>query len=161
MLSTGANKESGGRDRSRLERARANGYLNANCRTRETVARAHGFWCWRLRVPLIWFARNSPRSKYGRVHLDLFTTAHVLTGQGRAELANLLSRLGLPGQAAISAGDGQWTGIPAARLEEVARTALRVATRMGNYELRERSAPAAPEWLAELERSVLPWRKSA
>jgi hypothetical protein len=106
-----------------------------------------------LRVPLIWFGRNSPRSRYGRVHLDLFTTAHVLTEHGRAELAQIL-----PGQSAISPGDGQWTRVPAARLEEVARTVLRVATRRGNYELRECSAPA---WLTELARNVLPWRKSA
>jgi hypothetical protein len=151
-----ANNELSGRDRARLERARANGYLNANCRTRQAVTRAHGFWCWRLRVPLIWFARNTPRSGYGRVHLDLFTTAHVLTDRGRAELARIL-----PGQASISPGDGLWANVPAARLEEVARAVRRVAMRMGNYELRERSTPAAPPWLAELERNVLTWRKSA
>jgi hypothetical protein len=157
MTPTAPGKELAGRDRNCLERARANGYLNAACRAGPPITRAHSFWCWRLRVPLIWFERKSPRSKYGRLHLDLFTTTHALTEQGQAEMTDLIRRLHLPGRVAISPEDGHWEDIPQRRLEELARMVLRVATRLGNYEMRQRGSPAEKERV----RNVLPWRRSA
>jgi hypothetical protein len=144
-----------GRDRSRLEHARSNGYLNASGRPR--LVEAHGFWCWRLRVPSIWFERKSPRSRYGRVHLELFTTGHSLTEQGQVEMTDLLRRLHLPGRVVVSADEAHWDDIPERRLEALARTVLRVGTRLGNYELRMGSAAAE----AERTDKVLPWRRSA
>lgn len=133
--------ELSGRDRSLLDRARENGYLNASSGSRPDLIRAHGFWCWKLRLPLVCFQRNSPRSKYGTVHLDLFTTPHLLTAQGQSNLAGLR-----PG-ATISPYDGMWTNVPLAELEPLARAAYRIATRRGNYELRP--AAQSPE-LAKL-----------
>lgn len=130
-----------GRARSLLDRARANGYLNANSESRPALIRAHGFWCWKLRVPLICYQRNSPRSRFGSVHLDLFTTPHLLSSQGLAELATL------PGHAALSPYDGVWTNVPTADLETVARSIYRIATRRGNYAVRP--STASPE-LAKL-----------
>jgi hypothetical protein len=150
----GAGNDLSGRDRTRLAKARANGYLNATCRSRLAVTRAYHFWCWRLRVPLIAFERNTPRSAYGRVHLDLSTTGHGLTELGQIEMTDLIRRLRIPGRAAVSSGDGEWENIPQKRLEELARTILRVATRLGNYELRGRSATARAG-------NVLAWRASA
>jgi hypothetical protein len=138
-----------------LALARANGYLDARRRTADSFASAYGFWCWRLRVPLIRMERKSPRSKYGRVCLELFTTGHSLTEQGQAEMADLIRRLHLTGRVAVSAEDGVWEDIPLRRLEELARTILRVATRVGNYELRRAGGEA------ERQGKVLPWRISA
>jgi hypothetical protein len=144
-----------GRARSLLDRARVNGYLNANSEFRPALIRAYGFWCWKLRVPLISFQRNSPRSRFGSVHLDLFTTPHVLTGQGLTELATL------PGHATLSPYDGVWTNVPTSDLETVARSAYRIATRRGSYTLRP---PAQSPELAKLIAAIhetVPLRKSA
>src|SRR5512146_3209527 len=112
MVHASAEMELTGRDRSRLARARANGYLNAMCGSRQRVAEAHGFWCWRLRGPLVWFERKSPRSRYGRVRLELFTTANVLTEGGETALADIAGRLGLAGRVTISPYDGVWEDVP-------------------------------------------------
>jgi hypothetical protein len=143
-----------GRDRTRLERARTNGYLDASGRPH--IVAAHGFWCWRLRVPAIWFERKSPRSKYGRVHLELFTTGYRLTEAGQIEMTDLIRRLHLPGRVAASPDDAHWDDVPRQRLEELARTVLRVATRMGHYELRHGSTGTVMP-----SDNVLPWRRSA
>jgi hypothetical protein len=148
-----AEPQLGGRDRTRLERARANGYLNAACRSGRRLARAHAFWCWRLRVPLIWFEPNSRYSRYGRLHLDLFPILCALTEQGQREIADLLRRLCLPGRVVVSPDDAHWEQVPRRRLEELARAVQRTAVRLGNSEMRQRRA--SPERAA----NVLPWRK--
>jgi hypothetical protein len=127
--------------RSLLDRARVNGYLNATAASRAELIRAHGFWCWKLRVPLVCYERNSLRSRLGRVRLDLFTTPWLLTRQGQTELA------ALPGLAAITPYDGVWEKVPVEELENVARSVYRIVTRRGNYELRP--AAHSPE-LAKL-----------
>lgn len=143
-----------GRGRARLERARQAGYLDATCALPPGLTHAHGQWCWRLRVPLIWCERNSRRSKLGRVHLDLFTTANLLTRRGIAELAAAASRFDVRGRVAISPADGIWEDVPLDRIDELCRTVYRIVTRLGNYEARQRTAiPAASK--------VLPWRISA
>jgi hypothetical protein len=148
-----------GRDRTRLEQARANGYLNAVCRSGRRLARAHAFWCWRLRVPMIWYERKSPRSRYGRVHLDLFTTVVALTEAGQTEMTDILRRLHLPGRVVVSPDDAHWEDVPRKRLEELARAVARAATRLGNAAMRQETASAAER----LERAgkVLPWKISA
>jgi hypothetical protein len=160
-MHTSVDNELAGRERSRLLRARANGYLNAMGSCRPKVIDAHAFWCWRMRIPLVWFERKSPRSKYGRVHLDLFTTANLLSDSGQAELVQICQRLGLAARAVVSPYEGLWEHIPVRRLEELARTVFRVATRLGNYDLRQR-APS-PEVLRSIREigNVLPWRKTA
>lgn len=154
-----AESEFAGRGRSRLERARARGYLNATGGSDGWMTRAHSFWCWRLRVPLVWCERKSPRSKFGRIHLDLFTTANVLSERGQAELRNLCGRLGLPGRAAVSPYGGDWEDVPRRRVEELAGAVFRTATRLGNYELRQRSSSAGV--IRIRESNVLPIRMSA
>ena len=80
------------RDRSVLDRARRNGYLEISREPRPDLVRAHGLWCWKLRIPFLCFARDSPRSRFGTVRLDLFTTPHLLTEPGRTELTHLPAR---------------------------------------------------------------------
>ena len=126
-----------GRERSRLRRARERGYLNAVCRSPQAIRDAHSFWCWRLRLPVVWFERLSPRSRYGRVRLDLFTTPNMLTRQAEAELLGLIERLNLASPVSISSHEATWTRVPLRHTEELARLALRTALRPGNYERSE------------------------
>lgn len=126
-----------------LERARAAGFLNAARRNGERLKAPYAFWCWRLRLPAVWCEKRSSRSKFGRVMLDLFTTSHVLTEQGKAELERAAETLGISARAVISSVDAVWDNVPAPRLEELARAVFRAATRDGSYELQRRNPPAA------------------
>jgi hypothetical protein len=132
-----------------LRRARENGFLNAGCRSPQALRDAHAFWCWRLRLPVVWFEQLSPRSKYGRVYVDLFTTSNVLNEKGAAELT------GLAGGVSISSHDVRWERVPKERLEQVANRALRAAVRPGNYELADTvGVPAKNAGTPK----VLPWK---
>jgi hypothetical protein len=153
--------EFAGRGRSRLQRARIDGYLNATGKSRDALLRAHGFWCWRLRLPLIWYERNSPRSRYGGLHVDLSTTANRFTHHGQSELAGVAERLGVRDAAVLSPFEARWENIPMQRLDEFVRSVLRVAMRLGNYELRTRTPPQAIVQMMETIRNVRPIRISA
>ncbi len=150
-----------GRERSRLERARANGFLEASRTPEAGLTRAYHFWCWQLRLPAVSFERRSRGSRYARVRLDLFTTPHVLTARGRAELAGLGERFGLRSQAAVSAHDAAWDDVPMARAPEFARAVFRLVTRPGSCE--PRPAPASPEIVRMFEeiRQKAAWKISA
>jgi hypothetical protein len=143
-----------GRQRSRLRRARETGCLNAICRDPAQIRDAHSFWCWKLRLPVVWVERLSPRSKFGRVSLDLFTTSSVLTERGRAELRRLGIHLQLDEAAWISNHDAHWSRVPLHQLDALARSVLRAARRAGNCE-----SAAAPS--VEGASNILPWRISA
>jgi hypothetical protein len=136
-----------GRERSRLRRARESGYLNAACRSHQAIRDAHSFWCWRLRIPVVWFERLSPRSHYGCVRVDLFTTTNVLNERGQGELRRLGGRLAV----SITSHDVTWPRVPRRQMEDLARKALRTVLRSGNYELAEAAripdlAPKVLEW---------------
>jgi hypothetical protein len=136
-----------GRDRTLLDRARRNGYLDITRGSRSELLRAHGFWCWKLRIPLVSCQRNTPRSRFGSVRLDLFTTPWQLTGPAQAELGRLA-----PGVAAISPYDGVWKNVPQKEMEKVARAVYRIATRRGSYDLRPAApSPALTKLIAALE----------
>jgi hypothetical protein len=141
-----------GRERSRLRRARESGFLNACCRSPEAIRNAHSFWCWKLRLPVVWFERLSPRSRYGRVRVDLFTTPNVLNAKGEAELRGHGARLTVSGPASISAHEATWGRVPLHQMEELARLALRTALRTGNYELREAAR------IPDVADNVLRWK---
>ncbi len=78
--------------------------------------------------------RCSPRSRFGRVHLDLFTTPRALTVSGRAALRELTERFAIRGQASISPHDACWERVPVGQLEELASAVFRTVNRSGNYE---------------------------
>ncbi len=153
--------EFAGRGRCRIERARANGYLNANTRSSEALLKAHGFWCWRFRLPLIWYERKSPRSRHGRVCLDLFTTPYVLTARGLEELGGIADRLELTCHAFSSPFEYRWEDVPMARLEELSRAVFRTVTRLGNFELSKRSPAPALARMMEAITASKPVRISA
>jgi hypothetical protein len=137
------------------------GYLNATSSRRDSLLRAHGFWCWRLRLPLIWYDRNSPRSRYGSLHVDLSTTANRFTHHGIADLAGISDRLGIRAPAILTPFEARWDNIPTQRLDELGRIIFRVAMRLGNYELKTRTPPRAVIEMMDTIRSVHPIRISA
>jgi hypothetical protein len=116
-----------GRERARLRRARENGYLHVGGRSPEALRDVYSFWCWRLRIPVVWCERLTARSKFGRVCVDLFTTPNVLNAQGQAELQRL-------GAASVSAHEVRWERVPWPLAERLAKGALRAVLRPGNYE---------------------------
>jgi len=122
------------RDRRRLQQAHENGYLDASCRGNGAIVKAHGLWCWRLKVPMVWFERRSPSSRFGRLRLDMLTTPNTLTGAGQTALKAL-------GDGAISADEAVWEGVPLPRLAKMAHAAFRAAVQAQNY--RRNRAPLA------------------
>jgi len=117
------------RQRRRLERARADGYLDARCPRNQKILNAYGRWCWRLKLPLVWFERQSPHSRFGRIRLDLFTTAKQLNPEGQAEIRGLA-----PGAVDISPHDAIWSRVRIGKLEELAARVLRAALKAENCE---------------------------
>jgi hypothetical protein len=147
--------------RARLARAREDGYLNAMCISGAELSRAHGFWCWKMRLPFVWFERKSRGSKFGRVRLELFTTANLLTEEGQRDLAGIAARLRITASETVCSYECAWENVPVARIEELARAVFRAATRLGNYAVRERSrSPELTQMLAAIGEPVL-WKKSA
>jgi hypothetical protein len=114
--------------RRRLARAHENGYLDATCRLNSAIVKAHGLWCWRLKLPMVWFERRSPRSRFANLRLDMMTTPNMLTVAGQTSLKAL-------GDPRISAHDAVWESVPLARVEKMAHAAFRAAVRVENYRL--------------------------
>ena len=112
-----------GRARTRLRLARENGYLDARIREWRVVLQIYSLWCWRLKLPLVWIERCSRYSRYGRVHLDLYTTGGVLSARAIA---------GLEKCSRASPYDAHWDRVPLGDLYRVAAAAMRMATRPGN-----------------------------
>ena len=129
----------GGRERTRLRVARENGFLNALCEHNQLLVQAFSLWCWRLKIPMVWLERRTPHSRYGRVRLDMFTTANMLTAAGQAEMKAL-------GQARASPHDACWERVRLRELERLANSVYRAATRTGNYE------PNRSKFVADMRR---------
>jgi hypothetical protein len=122
------------RERRRLQQAHENGYLDATCRENRAVVKAHGLWCWRLKLPMVWFERQSPRSRFGSLRLDMLTTPNMLNGAGQ----NALKALGVT---RVSAHEALWGRVPLPRLDRLAHSALRAALQTQHYRL-NRTPPA-------------------
>jgi hypothetical protein len=132
-----------GRQRRRLSLARENGYLNAVCRDNRGLVAAYARWCWSLRIPVVWSERCSPRSRYGRVRLDLFTTPHRLTADCQADMLSLAQR------ATASPHDALLERIPKGDLDRIAAAVFHASIRPGNYQPNRAQPPALPARLPE------------
>jgi hypothetical protein len=115
-------------ERRRLLQAHENGYLDATLRDNRAIVKAHGLWCWRMKLPMVWFDRHSAYSRFGCLRVDMLTTPNVLTGAGQAALKTL-------GDGQISAHDAIWDRVPLPRLPKMAHAAFRVAVQVPNYRL--------------------------
>jgi hypothetical protein len=124
----------GGRDRRRLQLAREKGYLDARCASSPKLLRAHGKWCWRLKLPMVWFERHTPHSRFGRVYLELFTTPNTLTAAGQAELQELATRH-TGSRVQVTPNDARWERIRLDAIEKLANAVFRATVRVGNYRL--------------------------
>ena len=126
-----------GRERSRLRRAREDGFLDARCKDNAALVSAYGLWCWQLKIPLVWLARRTRYSKYGRVQLEMFTSANRLTAGGQGGMKAICA----PGNAAawtrVSAHDACWDHVALANVRELAHAVFRAAIRPENYERNE------------------------
>jgi hypothetical protein len=127
-----------GRLRRHLSLARENGYLNAATADRQKLLGTYARWCWHLRIPVVWSERCSPRSRYGRVHLDLFTTPHRLTADCQADMQSLAPH------STTSPHDARWDRIPLRDLDRLAAAVLRASTRPGNQQPNRARSPALP-----------------
>jgi hypothetical protein len=114
------------RERRRLAQAHENGYLDATCRENRAIVKTHGLWCWRLKLPMVWFERHTPRSRFGRLRIDLLTTPNVLTGAGQAALKAL-------GVDQVSPHEAVWERVPLPRLTKLAHAAFRAVVQSGHY----------------------------
>jgi hypothetical protein len=114
------------RDRRRLRQAHEDGFLDATCRDNQTLAKAHGLWCWRMKLPIVWFERCTPHSRFGNLHLDMMTTPHMLTGAGQSALKEV-------GKGLITAHDAMWERVPLNRAAKMAHAAFRAAIQVKNY----------------------------
>ncbi len=125
----------GGRERTRLRKARENGFLDARCSLGSELVRRYGRWCWTMKVPLVWFERRSPYSRFGRVHLEMFTTANILTDRGQAAMRNFRPLRCPAAPARVSPHDACWEDVPLRDLNAMARSVYRAATRSGNCDV--------------------------
>ena len=130
----------GNRERRRLDRAREKGYLDARRRNSRKLIEPFGLWCWRLKLPMIWMERRTPRSKYGRISVEMFTTANRLTDAGQTAIQELFLAAVVKGTSQISAHSVCCDRVPLGSLDRLARAVLRAITRAGNYELEAPSA---------------------
>ncbi len=126
--------EFGGRDRRRLQLAHEKGYLDARCASSPKLLRAHGKWCWRLKLPMVWFERQTPYSRFGRVYLELFTTPATLTAAGEAELQELGAR-NTGSRVQVTPHDARWDRVRLDATEKLASAVFRATIRAGNYRL--------------------------
>ena len=94
------------------------GFLDASCRDNQGLVQAYGLWCWRLKVPMVWFERLTPRSRSGSLRIDLLTTHNILTASGQDALRIL--------GAAVTPHDAAWDRIALRGLGRVAHAALRI-----------------------------------
>lgn len=143
-----------GRERTRLRRAREDGYLDACCRDNRALVHMYGLWCWRLKLPMVWVERRTPCSRYGRVQLEMFTTANRLTAGGQSRM-NVLC---VPGNAAkwtrVSAHDASWDHVALPNAPEVARAVFRAAIRPENYERNQVGQTTAQRGLSGLAKQT-------
>ena len=131
-----------GREQTRLQKAREDGYLDARCPENRLLLQAFGMWCWRLKLPMVWLERRTRYSRYARVKLEMFTSNNLLNQRGRERLQAVCA----PGNRAawtdISAHQAAWDHVTQSNAREVAHAAFRAAVNCGNYEKNEEAGAA-------------------
>jgi hypothetical protein len=117
----------------RLQLAQQKGFLNARCLQNPELVRAYGLWCWQMAVPMVWFERCSPNSRFSRVHLEMLTTPFMLSVSGHAALIALSASLVKARDATISPHGAVWDRVPLADTAAFARSIFRAVRRAGSY----------------------------
>jgi hypothetical protein len=103
---------------------------------------------------MVWLERRTPCSRYGRVQLEMFTTANQLTTGGQDRM-NVIC---VPGNAAkwtrVSAHDACWDHVALPNAMEVARAVFRAAIRPENYERNQVGQTIASRRLSSLAKQT-------
>ncbi len=115
---------------SRLESAYECGYLDATASGGRALLQAFGLWCWRMKVPMIWFERLSPRSKFSRISVEFFTTWFRLSADG---LASVKAACG-EWDCQVNADQAVFRRVPSGKVEVIAVMIRRLVTRAGSCE---------------------------
>src|ERR1035441_8297971 len=126
-----------GRERSRLRKARESGYLDACCKLNGALVHAYGLWCWRLKIPMVWLERRPRYSRYGRVQLEMFTSANRLTAAGQAGMKAICVPAVVGQFTRGSPHDASWDHVALANSRELAHAVFRAAVRTRNHEANE------------------------
>ena len=127
-----------GRERTRLRKARENGYLDACCKLNRALVYAYGLWCWRLKIPMVWLERRTRYSRYARVQLEMFTSANRLTCAGQDGMKAICAPANAAAWTRISLHDACWDHVALPNARELAHAVFRAAIRPENYERNER-----------------------
>ena len=80
---------------------------------------------------MVWFERNSPRSRYGQVHLELLTTANMLSASGLGAMRALGADWNFGIRSRASPHEAHWDHVPVRDLDRLAKAAYRAATGSG------------------------------
>jgi hypothetical protein len=123
-----------GRERTRLSKAREDGYLDARCPENRLLLQAYGMWCWRLKLPMVWLERRTRYSRYARVKLEMFTSANRLNLKGQKRLQAVCAPGNKAGWTLVTAHDAHWDHVAQSSARELARSVFRAAINSGNYE---------------------------
>jgi hypothetical protein len=139
-----------GLERRRLRLARENAFLDAAGVTNRKLLKAFGLWCWRLRIPMVWFDCAKPRARYLQLHVDMLTTPNALTVAGQQALKEL-------GAAKVSAHDAMWDRVPRRDRDRLGGAVFRALVKPEHY---RRAREISPRKLHVLPKPARP-RKAA
>ena len=126
-----------GRARTRLRKARENGYLDACCNFNGALVHAYGLWCWRLKIPMVWLERRTRYSRYARVQLEMFTSANRLAVAGQVDMNAICAPGNTAARTRVSPHNACWDHVAMPNATELARAVFRAAIRPQNYERNE------------------------
>ena len=126
-----------GRERTRLRKARENGYLDACCKLNAALVHAYGLWCWRLKIPMVWLERRTRYSRYARVHLEMFTSANRLAAVGQASMKDICAPGNTAAWTRVSEHNACWDHVAVPNAAELAHAVFRAAIRPQNCERNE------------------------
>jgi len=122
-----------GREQRQLESARCTGYLDQRNQDREALRRAYERWCWTMKVPIVRILRQSPRSRFSTVVLEMYTTPNTLSAEGQEAVVKLCEKACRKPERLLSPFGGEFKKIRHAAAPKFARGLFRVATNLGYY----------------------------
>ena len=82
-----------------------------------------------MAIPLIWYERRSPHSRFSRVHLEMLTTPGSLTVAAHAALIAISAPLVEARYGTISPHGAVWDRVPAGAAADFARAVFRAVRR--------------------------------
>ena len=122
-----------GRERSVLERARRTGCLDQRNQHRDAVRREYERWCRTMKIPIVRILRQSPRSRFSIVVLEMYTTPNTLSAEGQEAVVHACEKACRRPERSLSAFGGEFHGSLNPAALKFAREIFRLATHLGYY----------------------------